>query len=331
MAYESLHNHTTSSDGTQSHLELLATAAQFEFSHIAFTDHDMLPNEATLQQLAAYNGPVQWSIGCEISSGWPKELGGGPGSMFHILGLFVDPRNNALLQHCRQAMEARVTRMEAIVRNLRALGLTISVDDCLKMSGGEAVGRPHIVRALLSHGENTAVIDDIRQQMQQAAQTDDALREKYNIMMAQPTEKHAYTLFLSNDSFIKDIYVDYQYWTDMDKSVQLIRQAGGVAILAHWPTVKKKLPIEEIKRFIAEDRFDGLEVASGFTGSGMSDDELLMQRTADELGCMQTIGIDAHHAEDFTHFVTEKPETAKMSISQTARLLQAIEEKYGKK
>lgn len=89
MNYESLHNHTTTSDGEQSHLEVLETAEKNGFRAVAFTDHDTLPNEQEMEKLKAYTGPVKWLVGCEISSGLPKELGGGPISMFHILGLFL--------------------------------------------------------------------------------------------------------------------------------------------------------------------------------------------------------------------------------------------------
>lgn len=327
QGYESLHNHTTASDGSQTHEELLATAEKYQFGIIAFTDHDMLPSEKKMQELAAYKGPVQWHIGCEISSGWPSEIGGGAASMFHIVGLFTDPRDQALREHCRLAAEARIERMREIVTNLRNIGLTISVDDCLAASGGESVGRPHIVKALLGHEQNRIVIDDIRQKMRRAAEHDSAIQEKYARMMEQEPEKHAYTLFLSDDSFVPGVYVDYQYWTDMDKSVSLIRGAGGIAILAHWPTIKKKVPLATIGEYIQQGRLDGIEVASGFLGADAADDEQNMQQLADTLGCIQTIGIDAHRETDFASFVADKPAAAQASIGQTARILQKLKEK----
>jgi len=105
---------------------MLANAEKNGFGVIAFTDHDILPSKEKLAELKSYKGPVKWFIGCEITSGLPKELGGGPASMFHILGLFVDPLNKELLAHSKKALAARAERMERIVENLRGIGFKIN-------------------------------------------------------------------------------------------------------------------------------------------------------------------------------------------------------------
>jgi predicted metal-dependent phosphoesterase TrpH len=71
LPYESLHNHTTASDGTQTYAQVLETARVNDIGVVAFTDHDMLPSEVDVTALRAYEGPVKWLIGCEISSGRP--------------------------------------------------------------------------------------------------------------------------------------------------------------------------------------------------------------------------------------------------------------------
>src|SRR5262245_56689114 len=106
LAYESLHNHTTASDGTQTYAQVLETARRCGIGVVAFTDHDMLPSETEVERLRQYDGPVKWLIGCEISSGLPRELGGGPTSSLHVLGLFCDPGNAALREHCARAQAA---------------------------------------------------------------------------------------------------------------------------------------------------------------------------------------------------------------------------------
>ncbi len=116
LNYESLHNHTTASDGHLDHIELLNKGYAEGFGLMAFTDHDVLPNDEALARLKDYDGPMKWLTGVEISSGLPKELGGGPASMFHILGLFVDPHNKALMEHCQTAVAARNERMEQITK-----------------------------------------------------------------------------------------------------------------------------------------------------------------------------------------------------------------------
>lgn len=324
--YESLHNHTTTSDGTQSHLEVLATAEKYGFGVVAFTDHDTLPSKEDLEKLKAYTGPVKWFVGCEISSGLPKELGGGPTSMFHILGLFTDPFNEALLEHSRKALAARQERMERIVDNLQRIGFRIEVEDCLRASGGESVGRPHIVEALVQNEANVALLERMMEKMRAAAENDEAIRAKYENTLAQAKQKgvraYPYGLFLSDDSFIRGVYVDYLYSIDMDKSVELIRGAGGVAILAHWGTIKHKINAAMLEKFLKEKRLDGVEVASGFSVDNFdATDEL--ERIAQKTGVLRTIGIDAHRAEDFEHFANAE-HIAKKTVGMTADLIAKI-------
>jgi hypothetical protein len=202
LIYESLHNHTSESDGTQTYQEVLEAARRNKVGVIAFTDHDSLPNMAQLNKLADYDGPVKWLIGCEISSGLPTELGGGVTSSLHILGLFTDPTNKPLLEHCRKALKARAERMERIVINLKALGFTISEADCLAASGGENVGRPHIVRALAAHPENAAILEKMRVDMEKAAVESPQVAMNYAHMIERPASDYPYRLFLSDDAFI---------------------------------------------------------------------------------------------------------------------------------
>ena len=324
MSYESLHNHTTASDGLQTHAEVLATAAACGVGTVAFTDHDSLPTPAELAALKAYSGHVKWLIGCEITSGLPRELGGGATSMFHILGLFTDPTDTALLQHCRLAGAARTERMERIVTNLRGLGFTISADDCLKASGGEVVGRPHIVQALRMHPGNDAIIEAIRADMGQAAVSSPAVAMDYMRMMERDKSDYPYRLFLSDDAFLPGVYVDYLYVIDMDKSVALIRAAGGAAVLAHWPTVSRKLKADLLEKLLAERRLDGVELRSGYFDSEVGRSERELAAMAERTGALTTYGIDGHRQKDIEHFVADAQLAAK-SVGQTAKLMQRLQ------
>ncbi len=326
MNYESLHNHTRISDGAESHLGVLKTAEKYGFTTVAFTDHDVLPSEKQLEELKIYKGPVKWLIGCEISSGLPKELGGGPTSMFHILGLFTDPFNADLMEHSKLALKARIERMEKIVENLNNIGFTITVEDCLHASEGESVGRPHIVQALIKYEENITLMEKLRKDMEKASESNSILRKKYDAMMKQAETKgvavYPYGIFLSDDAFIPSTYVGYAYSTDMDKSVELIRNAGGIAILAHWGTIKHKISIEMLEQFLKEKRLDGVEIASGFSVSNEDNAELL-KKIAEKTGALQTIGIDAHRPEDFENFSAAE-KFSKQTIGITQRIIKKI-------
>ncbi|HSX00932.1 MAG TPA: PHP domain-containing protein [Candidatus Saccharimonas sp.] len=327
LRYESLHNHTTASDGAQTYLEVLATAEKVGIGVVAFTDHDALPNEADLKTLAEYQGPVKWLLGCEVTSGLPRELGGGAASgMFHILGLWTDPHNAALLEHCRRAQEARAERLTQMVTNLTGLGFKITAEDCLKASGGESVGRPHIVRALLAHSENLAVIDGLRLEMEQAAIADAGVAMDYMNMMQRDPADYPYRLFLSEDAFVPGVYVDYLYVIDMDASVKLIREAGGVAMLAHWPTIMKKIDAGMLEGFLRDGRLDGVELRTGYYDSQVPGTERTLVAMAERTGAATTLGVDGHTAEALTRFVADRP-LAERTVGQTARLA----ERFGRK
>lgn len=319
--YESLHNHTTASDGTQTHQEVLEAARQLKFGVVAFTDHDTLPSEAELKRLKAYEGPVKWLIGCEISSGLPMELGGGVTSSLHVLGLFTDPTNEPLLEHCRKAVAARNERMERIVANLKGLGFKISVDDCLRESGGETVGRPHIVRALNRYPENAKIIDGLKADMEKAAVGSAQIAMDYAHMMERPPSDYPYRLFLSDDAFVPGIYVDYLYSVDFDSAVKLIRGAGGLAVMAHWYTVERKINAEMLEGLLKDGRLDGVELMGNPMNGAARRAEPVLKAIAERTGCITTYGIDGHREQDMENVYNEQSLASK-SIGQTARVLE---------
>ncbi len=165
---ESLHTHTTLSDGKMTHRELFDLAESLGISVLAFTDHDAVPTPEIMAEIETLRDrKTKWVVGIEITADLPKELRPETGSM-HIIGLFIDPTNAALAEHCRLAQEARIKRMNQIVSKLQTLGFKISANDCLEMSGGESVGRPHIVQALSKYPENNIIREQIR--LERAAQ-----------------------------------------------------------------------------------------------------------------------------------------------------------------
>jgi predicted metal-dependent phosphoesterase TrpH len=321
LPYESLHNHTTASDGTQTYAQVLETARVNDIGVVAFTDHDMLPSEVDVTALRAYEGPVKWLIGCEISSGLPVELGGGATSSLHILGLFTDPTNVALREHCRKAQVARNERMERIVANLKGLGFKITVEDCLKASGGETVGRPHIVRALALHAENAAIIDGMKLEMEKAAVGSASVAMDYAHMLERPASDYLYRLFLSDDAFIPGVYVDYLYTVDMDAAVKLIRDAGGVAVMAHWYTASRKIDASMLEGMIKAERIDGVEIMGNPLNNAARRAEPVLRAMAERTGCLATYGVDGHREQDLDNFVNDR-ELARKTTGQTVRLVE---------
>jgi len=325
---ESLHNHTTLSDGKLTHSELFIAAERAGVSVLAFTDHDALPNQATVIYLESQRSrAIKWIIGIEMTSALPRELGSVPTSNFHIIGLFVDPENPELREHCRKAQESRLKRMREMVGNLKALGFVITEEDCLKASGGDSVGRPHIVEALNYHTENIPTMKRLLVEMEEAGKSDPVIATKYAQMIEKGERSYPYALFLTPDAF-RPIYAEHDYIPDMDEVVRLIRGAGGLAFIAHYCYVRSKLPIELLEKIMQEKRIDGVEVVYGLGNYGTSEEKAvdeerkILKEMLAKYGLLASGGADAHAPKDID-FYAESEFFSKDSIGLTKALLES--------
>jgi len=324
--FESLHTHTTLSDGKLSHKQMFELAELLGISVIAFTDHDAILNEETLLYLESVrSSKTKWISGIEISSSPPKEIEGlGKGGL-HVVGLFVDPRNEALKEHCRKAQIARRERMQKIVSNLHALGFVVSEEDCLRASGGESVGRPHIVLAINSHPENDSVMKNLIEEMRNESLADKDLKAKYEAVMNGGAHELPYSLFLSREAY-RPVYVEVSYSPDLDETVALIRNAGGVALIAHYFTVKKKMPFPFMEKLLAEKRIDGMETVYGLWHVGKNDEPELetekneVRELLKKYGGLESGGPDAHTEEDIRQYA-DLSGFAAPSIGMTEKIL----------
>lgn len=308
LKIESLHNHTTLSDGKLSHCELFDLAESLEVSVLAFTDHDAVPPPAVLAELETLRGrDTKWIVGIELTTDLPRELAP-KSTAVHIIGLFVDPRNKALLEHCARAQKSRIKRMRQIVEGLQKLGFIITAEDCLAASSGESVARPHIIEALKKHIENDHLIEKIRLEMKKVAEDDPRIKEQYEHMMRKGKQQYPYALFLSDDSF-RSVYFDHDYMPDLDLSVSLIRGAGGVAILAHYYSIRHKIPMDLVEKLLKEKRIDGVETIYGLREYEMDMKETLdiewqtLRDLAKKYDSIISGGADAHKREDLELFV----------------------------
>jgi len=322
---ESLHTHTTLSDGKLTPRELFEFAQSFGISILAFTDHDAVPPPEIMKELEALRGrTTKWIIGVEVTADLPKELAPETASM-HIIGLFVDPENVAMRAHCQKAQEARVRRMKKIVENLQSLGFKITDEDCFEMSGGESVGRPHIVRALAKYPENNLVTEKIRLEMAKDAERDPELQERYSHMMQRGETQYPYVLYLSPNSYKKG-YVEHDYLPDLDEAVSLIRGAGGVAVIAHYYTIRSKMSLDIFEKLLKEKRIDGAEVVYGLReyntpGEKAIDDERArLREIIARHGGLALGGSDAHTSEDLERYVANDW-FSKESIGFTQKIL----------
>ena len=146
------------------------------------------------------------------------------GISVHILGLLFDPSNTALIDTLEKTRENRYGRMEKIIAKINEAGIDISMSDVLEqLSDGATLGRPHLADALVKKG----VV---------------ASREE------------AFAQMLHNHS---KYYVSH-YSPTPEAVIKLIKEAGGVSVIAH-PMASHR------GRTISQDTFGSL-IQAGLDG-----------------------------------------------------------------
>ncbi len=122
----------------------------------------------------------------------------------HILGYFFDPENFILQNALQKYKDARVERAKRILKKLEEFNIYISFEEVQAKAGRGVIARPHIADLLIEKGHSDNIYQVFNQYLGQDAA---AYEEKYKIS---PVE-----------------------------AVDLIHQAGGLAVIAH-PTLNLK-------------------------------------------------------------------------------------------
>ena len=149
----------------------------------------------------------------------------GPGTM-HILGYFVDFESRMLHDHLDWIRNGRETRNEEIFRKLHMLGMPLTWEEIKEHAGDEMIGRPHFALAMIKKGY---VYN---------------LREAFDKFLAKKRPAYAERKRLSPEA-----------------SIELIRSAGGVAVLAHPYSLELgKRETKKVVRWLAEAGLGGIEV-----------------------------------------------------------------------
>jgi predicted metal-dependent phosphoesterase TrpH len=134
----------------------------------------------------------------------------------HLLAYLFDPDHPVLAAELARIRDDRVLRARAMVRRLAELGVTITWEQVAAIAGDAVVGRPHIARAMAASG-------------------------------AVSSPREAFTRDWIGDG--GRAYVG-RYALDPVRAIGVVRDAGGVTVLAH-PRAGQPLPDEEIGRLAA--------------------------------------------------------------------------------
>ena len=216
-----LHCHSTASDGTVPPSELPAMARKIGLKALALTDHDTIDGVEMFMTAAEAVPELRCIPGIELACRLEN------GYHCHIVGLFVDWKNEALQQLCKQILIWRKERNINILKKLADLGMPLDFETLKAQAGGigdDVVGRPHIAAALVRGGY--------------CKKEKDAF-EKY-IGRGRP----AYCM--------REV-------ADVPMSIRAIHDAGGLAILAHPFTSFDNSKVEAVAVELQKSGLDGME------------------------------------------------------------------------
>ena len=139
-----LHIHSTASDGEYGPAEVVELAHSVGLEVIAVTDHDTVGGIDEAVEAAQTIG-LEVIPGVEINAESKDES-------IHILGYYIDHRNDALLAELTKLCYSREWRARRVLEELAALRVPLKWDRLFEIAGGSLIGRPHIAAAMVEKG-----------------------------------------------------------------------------------------------------------------------------------------------------------------------------------
>jgi predicted metal-dependent phosphoesterase TrpH len=168
----------------------------------------------------------------------------------HICGYWVDLEK--IGPACERAQQGRRERAGEIVENLRREGFDLTLEDAIREAGAaDSIGRPHIARAAGARGDLGPFF------------------EEYLVPGAK--------------AFVP------RRWPSAGQAIELIRAAGGVAVIAHpyWDISEP----DKVEHLIRSLGADGIET---FYPSHSKEQTAHLLALCDELGLVPTASSDYH-------------------------------------
>ena len=259
-----LHIHTNISDGKLSPKDIIDEAVKNGVNTIAIADHDII--EAYNEELYSYAKKKNIKIinAVEISTKSSK-VG------IHVLGYNFDIKNQELNKKLSLLRNARHDYLHNVSKKLSELGYIVNVDELDKI---DAVTKAHIALDIVGNPQNNKI-----------------LLEKFNYI----PKKGEFIETIMNEGC--PAYVQKETITPKE-AAELIRKAGGKAVLAHPVAYKyeDKLTDEEILEIVKEMKADGIEANYIYIdrNSNKINESEKWTTFAKENNLMVTIGSDFH-------------------------------------
>lgn len=177
----------------------------------------------------------------------------------HVLGYFIDYNNKELVETLKEMRRSRKLRASDMVAKLQELGMKIEWERVKEIAGDASIGRPHIAQALLE--------------------------KKYIASFAEAFHKY---IGQGGPAYVERIKIT------PEEAVRMIKQAGGLAVLAHPFTLDEP---ETLIQNLKKAGLSGIEVFYGEYGEAEIEK---LSEFADKYGLLKTGGSDFHGLNEDT-------------------------------
>lgn len=262
------HLHTYYSDGSMSPTDIVKRAKDLEYTEIAITDHDGIDGVKEAQ-IAGKALDIHVISGIEFSTAYKDQESGEEVNM-HILGYRIDIKNKALNAELEEIREKRKNRNDKLLAVLKDMGFELAKEDLYFEEDQDYIGKPVIARAMLKRG----YIKDAKEAFEPGK------------FLESPEAKA-----VKKDKI------------SVERAIELIRGAGGTAVLAHPMKIKKlgERDTEEFYRkldlLVRKLKVIGLKGMECFHTDHTQEESLKLVELAEKYHLHITEGSDYHGPE----------------------------------
>ena len=220
-----LHLHSTGSDGSDTPSQLINKSLELKLKAIALTDHDTISG---VKEFLSYGEEKDLIVipGIEISIKHEPER---QLIDVHIVGLNIDYDSTKLINIIDNQIKGRLEQKKAICNRLREeFGYNITFEEVKAQAVGKVVGRPHIVEIMKKNNPDK--------------------------VKGKSTNELFKMISINGLAF-----VDREVELNLEESIELIKSAGGIPILAH-PGVYEVSDRIKFLELIIEAGIKGIEI-----------------------------------------------------------------------
>jgi len=145
MNYIDLHVHSSASDGSFTPEEVVELAKNARLTKFALTDHDTIDGIAQAISHANQTKEITVIPGIELSCYYGKRE-------IHIVGLFVDYKDENFLYELQKLKNAREERNIRMVQNFANAGIELTIEELKHGNPNSVITRAHFARVLVEKG-----------------------------------------------------------------------------------------------------------------------------------------------------------------------------------